>query len=143
MPRVSIDLPEFFAFSTDITVRVSDVNYAGHLGNDSVLSIAHEARLRFLASMGFSEIDTGGAGIVMSDAAVLYKSQAYQSEVLRVEVAATDLTRVGCDIVYRMRDRESGRDVAHVKTGIVFFDFAKQKLMPTPAVFRERVGSVA
>ena len=141
MPRVTIDLPDYFPFTTELSVRVSDVNYAGHLGNDSVLSIAHEARLRFLASMGFSEIDVEGAGIVMSDAAVLYKSQAFLGEKLIVDVTVADVTRVGCDVLYRMTEALSGRDVAHVKTGIVFFDFAAQKLLPVPALFKQRIGA--
>ena len=141
MPRVTIELPEYFPFSTEISVRVSDVNYAGHLGNDSVLSLAHEARIRFLASHGFSEFDAGGAGMVMSDAAVVYKTQAFQGERLRVDVAVADFTRVGCDVYFRMVDISSGRDVAHVKTGIVFFDFATSTLVRTPAVFREKVSN--
>ena len=39
MNRVSLHLPENFSFSTEIPIRITDVNYGGHVGNDSILSI--------------------------------------------------------------------------------------------------------
>ena len=69
-PRSSIE-----TYETEIPIRISDVNYGGHLGNDAVLSLAHEARVRFLALRGFSEKDVEGVGIMMVDAAVVYGPQ--------------------------------------------------------------------
>ena len=48
MPRIKLELPEKLVFSTEIPVRITDINYGGHLGNDSILSIVQEARVRFL-----------------------------------------------------------------------------------------------
>ena len=48
MARVKLQLPANFLFSTEIPIRISDINYGGHLGNDAVLSIVHEARIQFL-----------------------------------------------------------------------------------------------
>lgn len=39
MIRVKIELPEKFIIVTEIPLKISDINYRGHLGNDSVLSI--------------------------------------------------------------------------------------------------------
>ncbi|NDG84238.1 MAG: thioesterase, partial [Proteobacteria bacterium] len=60
MPRIKIDLPERFAFSTELSLRITDINYGGHLGNDAVLGLVHEARVRFLKHHGFSETEIGG-----------------------------------------------------------------------------------
>lgn len=65
MARLTLELPEHFAFYTEITVSIRDINYGGHLGNDAVLGLAHEARLRYLKSLGFSELDIGGLGLTM------------------------------------------------------------------------------
>ena len=54
MPRIKIDLPGSFTFITEIPVRITDLNYGGHVGNDTVLSIIHESRMQWLASIGFS-----------------------------------------------------------------------------------------
>ena len=53
MPRVIVELPKKFIFSTDIAVRISDINYGGHLGHDSIISLIHEARVRFLKDPRF------------------------------------------------------------------------------------------
>jgi len=107
MARVKIELPNEFLFKTEIPVRINDINYVGHLGNDAVLSIAHEARLRFLKQYNFTELNVGGAGIIMVDAAVQYKSEGLHGDIVLVEIAVTDITGVGCDFVYRCTNKNA------------------------------------
>lgn len=140
MSRVKIDLPERFDFSTELAVRIGDVNYGNHLGNDTVLALAHEARLRFLKSRGLSEADAGGCGMIMADAAIVYQSQAFHGDELLIEVAATEFSRAGCDFVYRMTNKATGREIARVKTGIVFFDYAAGKIVKMPEKFKTAFG---
>jgi acyl-CoA thioesterase FadM len=72
MERIKLNLPENFNFSTIIPIRISDVNYGGHVGNDSFLSLLHEARLRFLHQFGYSEMSVEGVGLIMSDVGIEY-----------------------------------------------------------------------
>ena len=136
MARVKLDLPDRFGFKTELTVRIGDVNYGQHLGNDSILLFAQEARLRFLKRHDMCEGDVGGCGLIMSDAVVEYKSQAWHGDVLRVEVAVADPRRSGFDFVYRMTHRATGREVARVKTGMVFFDYTAGRPARMPEKFR-------
>lgn len=136
MSRVRIELPERYLFTTEIAVRVSDINYGGHLGNDAVLSLAQEARMRFLRSHGWSEKDVGGVGIIMTDAVVVYRSEAFYGDVLTVDVAVADPETLGCDFLFRMVSNGSGKEVARVKTGVVFFDYGSRKPRPVPEEFR-------
>ena len=138
MPRVKIDLPEQFSFTTEIPLRVSDINYGGHLGNDAVLSIAQEARMRFLRSFGWSERDVAGVGIIMADAVVVYRAEAFYGDVISIGVAVDDIQAVGCDLLYRMVNSATSKEIARVKTGIVFFDYGIHKPARVPAVFRDR-----
>lgn len=135
MARIQIQQPDSYAFATEIDIRITDTNYGGHMGNDSLLSMIHEARVRFLTSMGFSELDVGGLGIIMTDSAIQYRSEAFQGERLVFEVMADDLNKYGCDIVYRVTDKATGREVALAKTGIVFFDYQQRKVQPRPDCF--------
>ncbi|MGB2958068.1 MAG: thioesterase family protein, partial [Bacteroidota bacterium] len=132
MARVRVDLPEEFPFRTEIPVRVDDINYGGHLGNDAVLSMAHEARLRFLRHLGYSEKDIEGVGIIMTDAAIEYRSESFYGDVLVVDVGVADMEKRSCDIVYRMRQKESDKEVARVKTGVVFFDYTTRRVVAVP-----------
>jgi len=136
MARIKLDIPENLGFSTAITLRVSDINYGGHLGNDAVLSLVHEARIRFLKSLGFSEMNAGGAGLIMSDAAIVYKSQAFYSDIIEITVGAGDFTRTGCDLYYRLVNRQTLKEVALAKTGVVFFDYQNNKVTGMPEEVR-------
>ena len=141
MARIKLDLPERFRFSTEMAVRIGDINYGGHVGNDAVLGLIHEARLRFLKQYGFSEADAGGAGLIMTDAAVVYKSQAFHGDTLKIEVDVADFSAAGCDFVYRVTQQATGAEVARARTGIVFFDYAAGKVVKMPAVFKAAFGA--
>jgi acyl-CoA thioesterase FadM len=138
MARVRLDLPSHFIFQTDIAVRISDINYGSHLGNDAVLSLIHEARVRFLLSQGWSELDIDGFGLIITDAVIVYKSQGYHGDVLRVALSVGDFGKYGCDFYYRLTQTPEGREIARAKTGIVFYDYAAGKIVPMPAAFRNR-----
>jgi acyl-CoA thioester hydrolase len=138
MPRVKLDLPTKTVFTTKISVRVTDINYGGHLGNDSLLSILHEARVQFLKKFGFTESNIGGVGIIMSDAVLVYKTEVFYGDVLTIEIGVDDLQAVGADITYRVL--VSGKEAARAKTGIVFFDYGNRKIVQAPQAFKDLFG---
>ncbi len=141
MARIKITLPTHVDFSTEIALRIGDINYGGHLGNDAVLALVHEARVQLFASLGFAELDIAGLGIILTDAAVVYKAEAFYGDRLRVALAVDEFSRYGCDIYYCLSNTETGKEVARAKTGLVFFDYAARKLHAVPAVFRAKFTS--
>ena len=140
MARIKLDLPAAFHFTTEIPIRISDINYGGHLGNDSVLSILHEARLRMLVENGWTEMNIEGVSVIMSDSVILYKSEGFYGESLRIQIAVNNFSNFGCDIHYLVRERESGREVVRAKTGIAFFNYEQRKLAPVPEKFLKHFG---
>jgi len=140
MARIKLDLPAEFPFRTRLTVRVTDLNYGNHLGNDALLGLIHEARVRFLAAMGYSELDVEGVGILMADCAIVYKAQGFLGDELTVAVAAEAFSRIGCDLCFRV-DKADGSELARAKTGIIFYDYPAQAVRPVPAAFRMRCGA--
>jgi acyl-CoA thioesterase FadM len=138
MARIKLELPTEFTFRTTLTVRVTDLNYGNHLGNDALLGLIHEARVRFLAALGYSELDVEGVGILMADCAIIYKAQGQLGDALTVAVAVGEFGRVGCDLFYLLT-RADGTELARAKTGIVFFDYQEQAIRPVPAGFRGRL----
>lgn len=141
MARVKLDLPERFIFNTEVAVRITDINYGGHVGNDAILSIIHEARVRCLSQYGYSEGDIEGAGLIMTDVIIVYKSEAFYGDVFRIDVAINEISRSGCDFFFRISESTSGREVARAKTGVVFFDYKRRKVVGVPSAFREKVDS--
>lgn len=132
MERITISLPGSFPFTTDITLAITDMNYGNHLSNDKILALAHEARIRFLAYYGWSEFDLGGVSIIMVDAGVVYKSEGFRGDTITIAVAAAGATRSGFDIYYKMVNQTTGKDLAHVKTGILCFDYTTRKVQQIP-----------
>nr|GFB62739.1 hypothetical protein [Tanacetum cinerariifolium] len=111
-------LPSTFLFATQLPVRITDLNYGAHLGNDALLSILHEARVQVLAHLGTAEVDhTTKLGFIMADVAVEYKAEAFYGDVLHIEIGAADLSKYGFDLVYLVKN-QSGREVARAKTAM-------------------------
>jgi acyl-CoA thioester hydrolase len=135
MPRIRIDLPERFAFSTAVTICIGQINYGNHLDNAQLIALVSEARVRFFKSLGYTELDIEGVGIVVADVAAQYRSEAFHGETMVIAMAADHFERQGCDLVWRMSDQASGREVARGKHGIVFFDYATRRPAPVPAAF--------
>ena len=134
MARIKIDLPEKFSFSCNIPVRISDINYGGHVGNDMLLSIIHEARMQYFKSLGFSEMNFGGPGMIMSDVAIEFKSELFYGDVVITAVTAGDISKVSFDVFYKLEKIEGGviKRVAAAKTGMICFDYGKKKIVAVP-----------
>jgi acyl-CoA thioester hydrolase len=136
MARIKIDMPDNYLFSTTLDVRISDINYANHLSNDSVLSFVHESRVRFLRQYGYTELDVEGLGIIMTDSAIVYKAEGFYGDQVQFDITVGDFNKYGCDIFYLMTNKATAVEIAHVKTGIVFFDYETRKVVTLPEGFR-------
>jgi acyl-CoA thioester hydrolase len=136
MARIHIEIPQEFLFETTVEVRASDLNYGNHLGHDSVLTLMQEARLKYYRSLGFvNELSfEGDIGQVISDAAVVYKAEAFLGDMLLCKIAALDFNKYGFDLVYVLINNETKKEVARGKTGIVCFDYRSRKIAQTPAI---------
>ncbi|MCD6293010.1 MAG: thioesterase family protein [Deltaproteobacteria bacterium] len=137
MSRIKLKLPEpqQFIYSTDISPRISDINYGNHLGHDRLITLLHEVRLRFLANHGFSEFDIDGTGIIMADLAISYKAEVFYGECLTVDIALIEPSRTGCNFFYLARKKNDQKEVARATTRIVFFDYKKKKITRMPPAF--------
>jgi acyl-CoA thioesterase FadM len=140
MARVKIELPSTWAFHIDIPVRITDINYGNHLGNDSFLSILHEARMRWIHQHGWTELNIEKTGLIMVDMAVRFKSEAVFGDVLRVHLTPVDWTNLGFDLVYLATNATTGAEVARAQSGMIFFDYTTRRLTSMPPVFREKMG---
>jgi acyl-CoA thioesterase FadM len=135
MARIKIDLPETFSFSTSLTVRITDLNYGGHVGNDSVLSFVHEARVRYLQALGYTEMNLEGVSLIMADAALIFKNEIYYGDGLLISVQAMEFSRLGFDLIYKIEKKMADQPmivVAIVKTTMAGFDYERKKLMSLP-----------
>lgn len=141
MARIKIELPANFVFSTTIPVRITDVNYGGHVGNDSILSMMHEARMQFLSSRGYSELSLEGVSLIMADVAIEFKAELFYGEEVIASVAATEFSKVGFELYYKLEKEVEGarKLVATAKTGMICFNYDTRKVAAVPALAAEKL----
>ena len=141
MARIKIETPEKFSFQCKIPVRITDVNYGGHVGNDAILSIIHEARMQFLTNLGYTETEFAGTGMIMADAAIEFKGELFYGETVTVSVTAADLSKIGFDVYYKLEKEVKTNTtlVALAKTGMICYDYTLKKITSIPEEARNKL----
>jgi len=134
MSRIKINLPDRFSFTCTIPVRITDVNYGGHVGNDTVLSIIHEARMQFFKNHGYTEMDLAGSGTIMADVAIEFKNELFYGDMVEASVTAGEISRIGFALYYKLEKEIEGKRklMAAARTGMVCYDYAKKKIVSVP-----------
>lgn len=140
MPRQKIDVPEKWLFTATIPVRITDLNYGRHVGNDTMLSLIQEARVQWLRSLGYpSELLADPVGLILIDLAVRFKAELAYGDVVQVQIAVAEWGRRGFELVYLVTKDSGATEVARATTGFVFFDYAAKRLAEAPAGFQKKV----
>ena len=134
--RIKLDLPEHYHYRTEVLITEAHLHMGIHLGNATLFQLINDARVGFLESLGYSEVDVEGAGTIMADAVVLYKTESFAGDLLVFEVTAGDFSRVACDVYYRITHSRTGVEVARAKTAIGFMDYGTRKMIPVPEPFK-------
>lgn len=142
MSRIKIELPARFSFTTEIPVRITDLNYGSHVGNDTILGLIHEARMQWLLNLGYrTELDIHGFGLIMADAGIEFKSELFYGEKIVASVAVAGVTKIGFDLYYKLEKGQTTERtiVAIAKTGMLCFDYQKRKIATVPGEFKEKL----
>lgn len=135
MARIKLTPPAQFAFSTKINIRISDINYGGHVGNDTILTLIHEARVLFLKQHELSELQFGDVSLIMSNVVIEFKKELFYGDAIFIKVAVTELTRVGFELFYLVM-KEDETIVALASTGMVCYDYNIKKIAAFPAAIK-------
>jgi acyl-CoA thioester hydrolase len=143
MQRAKINLPKKFNFSTEINIRITDLNYGGHVGNDSFLSLIHEARQQYLYHHGYSELNFENCGLIMADASIEFKHELNYGDAIKISVIATDFDKLGFDIYYLLEIIHPTNNVlaGKAKTGMLCYDYANKKKVAVPVQAIEKLTS--
>jgi len=145
MARIRINIPDNFSFSTIIPIRITDINYGGHVGNDTILSLLHEARARFFQHFGYGELNMAGVGSILSDVAIEFKSELFYADVLKASVTAGEFSRVSFDLFYKLEKVTKDKKdipVVFAKTGIVAYDYSAKKVVTIPEEVRLKIAGI-
>ncbi len=138
MARLKLERPRKVDHSCHLDVRITDMNYGGHVGNDRFLSYLHEARVSWLSSLGYSELDIEGVGLVMNEALLQYKNQLFFPDRIRCDVTVTGISRMGFELLYHLWSESRQKTILLGKTGQVFYNYREKKPARVPEAFSRR-----
>ena len=132
--RVKIEFPGKPVFSTNLRVRITDINYGNHTGNHALVGLLHEARLQWLISVGFSELNAGGTALIMADLAIAFQQESYYGEELTIELYSEIATPKSFNLYYKVfKASAPEKPVASAKTAMVCFNYDTRKTVPMTA----------
>ncbi|MDN3658702.1 acyl-CoA thioesterase [Ferruginibacter paludis] len=138
MARIKIIIPSYKIFTVTIPVRISDINYGNHVGNDAFVSILHEARVQWLKSHFFTELNVAGIGLIMSDLAVEFKKESFYGDSIEVQLSCGEISSAGFELYYQLftNRNEEMCLLANAKTGIVCYNYSSKKVSAIPQVLK-------
>ncbi|HET7115795.1 MAG TPA: acyl-CoA thioesterase [Hanamia sp.] len=134
MPRLKIALPPNILTSVSIPVRITDINYGNHVGNNAVVEIIHEARAQFLKQHSSTEMDVAGTSLIMSELLVEFKNEAHYNDLLEVKIFSGEISRVGFEFFYEISVKRNEHEIiiARAKTGMVCYNYKLKKVEAVP-----------
>jgi YbgC/YbaW family acyl-CoA thioester hydrolase len=119
------------------------LNYGNHVGNDSIVSLLHEARVQFLQQLGYTELNIEGIGLIMADLAISYKKQLFYGDIIAIEIAIDNITETGFSLYYKILITNKENAIAALaRTNMVCFDYALQKISKIPVLFLEKIPTL-
>jgi YbgC/YbaW family acyl-CoA thioester hydrolase len=136
-------MPESYPFSTEIAIRITDLNYGGHVGNDSFLTLIQEARQQYLKKLGYGELDFEGYGLIMADSAIEYRHELNYGDTIRISIKAVDFDKLGFDFFYLIEIINQGeiKVAGKAKTGMICFDYTTKKKTSIPATAIKKLNT--
>ena len=139
MARVKLSFPEHAIATLTIPVRITDLNYGNHVGNDSFVALIHEARLQWLQQHNFTELDIAGTGLIMSDLAFEFKNESFYGDEISITLSAGEISGVSFDLFYQLTTERNNETIllAKAKSGMVCYDYQKKKVVAIPDVLKK------
>lgn len=140
MPKIKLKPLEKYKFEYERILQVRDINYGGHLGNDAVATILHEARIDLLNKLGLSELNLGDnkTGIIMTDLIINYKNQAHLLEKIKVLSDFVEITNIGFRLSHKIISEN--KVIALAEVGIIAFDYTNNQITELPTTFLEKIN---
>jgi len=133
-----------FLFSTKVKVRVSDLNYGGHVHHAQFFNYFHEVRIDYLKNLGFSEFDLGdGNGLIMVEEKANFKAEVFLGEELWVWTRISSIKRASFKMDYKITKENDphSKPLSLGSSTFMIFDYNKRKPATVPKIFKEKVLS--
>ncbi|MEC8738735.1 MAG: thioesterase family protein [Bacteroidota bacterium] len=142
MGRIKLEIPSKKLYEHQIEIRVDDLNYGQHLGNEMILVYAQQTRIKWLESWNYSELSIEQKSIIQGDAAIEYQSEGFLNNQIITSLFLGTVGRASFELYYLFFNKSLNKVLARAKTGIVFYDYSLKKSVSIPEAFKEKLSQV-
>lgn len=128
-------------FQYNIAVKVTDLNYGHHLANAKMADFLHEARFRFLQSLGY--VDEGhidGVGLILKRLNINFVREVGANDLLTIQLSCNSISQVKFNIHYSVCNQQQ-QIVATADTLMIAFCYERHKIGRLSASFLTKLLS--
>ena len=143
MARQRLTLPTTLLFTTNIDVRITDINYGKHVGNDAFVSLIHEARVKWLKHFSYTELQIAtNIGLIMSMLCINFKSESFYGDSITVNLFVGDISKAGFELYYQLKTVRDDIEIelAVAKTEMVCYNYTAKKVETIPTSFTKTLA---
>lgn len=137
MTDIQIEFPEKYHFSTELSIRKTDLALDIHVSFASILDLVMEAHLQFFQYLGFSVTDIYGKSIIFANAGILYQGELLYKDQVKIDVVLDNLGEKSFDLTFRLSKDQRKEKVALIKIRVLFFDYSIRRVVSVPEGFRK------
>ncbi|EKR73021.1 acyl-CoA thioesterase [Leptospira noguchii] len=137
MTDIQIEFPEKYHFSTELSIRKTDLALDIHVSFASILDLVMEAHLQFFQYLGFSVTDIYGKSIIFANARILYQGELLYKDQVKIDVVLDNLEEKSFDLTFRLSKDQRKEKVALIKIRVLFFDYSVRRVVSVPEGFRK------
>lgn len=134
-------MPEF-KFYHPIEVRYGDLDPQGHVNNAAYMTYLEQSRIQYFQHLG---LWAGGSfmdlGIILAEAKITYRAPVYFGQAVRVGARVTYIGNKSLEMIHRLEDSQSGKELAHASSVLVTFDYRTGKTIPVPEAWKQTIAS--
>lgn len=128
-------------YSTTLPVNIEHVNYGNHLAHDKLVTLMHEARLRFFDRLGQSEFDFYGISLILKSLTVNYRQEAFRGDALTFALTISEVRGSAFTLHYEIRNQHNDT-VATAEVVLVGFDYGNRRIARLPDLCRQALESL-
>ena len=126
-----------FKFSIPLTVRVNDLNYGGHVSHQNFFSYFQESRVAYLGQFGYSEMDIGDHGTIITESGCKHKQALFLHDALQVACRIVELKSKAFTMAYQIQKKAV--ICAEGFTISLCYDYPTQKVVRLPEAFIRKI----
>lgn len=138
MARTKIKIPNNAKplYSHLFTISINDINYGGHMGNERILILSQELRIKYLNEIRQSEIsffpeEDIPSGLILTEAVINYHQEVFWGESLLAKLYLGEVTPSHFELysLFFKQSPSSQNAVCTCKVNLSLYDYNLRKIL--------------